>query len=103
MRENLVLVRARIARSVGERITPAIYRMLGPLEVSAGEVRPNVASGRSQAGSEWNCPPMADVPRSGGDCGHEYVLVRTGRGAVAGVRPDGVDEGGSCARWSGDA
>ena len=39
MHDNSILVRARIARFVGERVTPAIYRFSAPLTVHAWEVR----------------------------------------------------------------
>src|SRR5674476_142132 len=39
MHDNSILVRARIARFVGERVTPAIYRLSAPLTVHAWEVR----------------------------------------------------------------
>ena len=39
MHDNSILVRARIARFVGERVTPAIYRLSAPLTVRAWAVR----------------------------------------------------------------
>ena len=53
MHDNSILVRARIARFVGERVTPAIYRLSAPLTVHAWEVRDEPVPFAEAVGQEF--------------------------------------------------
>ena len=53
MHDNSSLVRARIARFVGERVTPAVYRVSAPLTVHAWEVKDEPVPFSEAVGQEF--------------------------------------------------